>query len=332
MYEQVCHHRFRLSLVLQSYRLRADVRQVSCITSNSAGFYNVNSWRRMPTFSLIIATYGRVDTVDRLFASIADGSGIEVECILVDQNADERMQPVLDRWRPVLDIQVVRCAPHSTSARNRGIAIAKGDFIGFPDDDCWYSPGLLSHVYAFFQDHPEYDILSIGVTDGDGVRSGNRWIQARCEIRPVNVFRTSVTYAFFYRRHSRAGQVYFDQEMGVSPTSLYGAEDTDFMLAALKGGARGYFTRGLLVHHPRNDMLSGAVPVQRAVSYGAGMGVVLRKYNMTAVFALFMLYGFARAFACLLSGRLRAAFLCLAHASGVWNGFCFKRVRPRSRV
>ena len=286
----------------------------------------------MLTFSLIIATYGRVKSVDRLFASIAANSGPEVECILVDQNPGDEMQPLLDRWGPFLNIQVVRCAPHSTSARNLGIAMARGDIIGFPDDDCWYSSGLLTGVDRFFSEHPEYDILSIGVTDGTGTKSGNRWVQAQCEIAPINVFRTSVTYAFFYRRNSEAGHVYFDQEMGVSPGSLYGAEDTDFILAALKAGARGYFDRRILVHHPRKDMLSGNVPLKRAVSYGAGMGVVLRKHNMVAIWFAFMLYGAARAVSCLLTGRPHAALLCLVHAAGVWGGFFSRKVLPRPRT
>lgn len=278
----------------------------------------------MPVFSLIIATYGRVDTVDRLFASIAeqDEPQSDVQCILVDQNLDDRLAPTVEKWRALLDIHVIRCDPHSTSARNRGIEMATGDILAFPDDDCWFSPGLFHRIKSFFADHAHYDLLSIGVADGNGVASGNRWMQKRCEIVPMNVFRTSVTYACFFRRTPLTAAIRFDEAMGSRPNAtLVGAEDTDFVLSALEAGVRGYFDRTLLVYHPRNDMLSGNVRPDRALIYGMGMGHTLRKYSLWALWISFLTYDFARAAICLASWRIKPFRLCLTHARGIWRGY-----------
>lgn len=285
----------------------------------------------MPVFSLIIATYGRVDTVDQLFASIAEQDEPEIECILVDQNSDERLASTVAKWSSIFDIKVIRCSPHSTSARNRGIEIATGDIIAFPDDDCWFSPHLFPSIRSFFATNPEYDLLSIGVADGQGMASGNRWVQKRCEISPMNVFRTSVTYACFFRRTPITAAIRFDETMGSRPNAtLVGAEDTDFVLSALEAGVRGYFDRSLIVYHPRNDMLSGNVRPERAFLYGMGMGHTLRKYRLYLLWVGFISYDAARAAICLLSGRLQAFRLCITHARGIWRGY--HPTRPRIRA
>jgi glycosyltransferase involved in cell wall biosynthesis len=276
----------------------------------------------MAKFSLIIATYGRIDTVYRLFASIAMQPGHEIECILIDQNVDDRLSPLVEEWSSRFNIRVIRCDPHSTSARNLGIAASTGDIIAFPDDDCWFSPDLFSKVDDFFQRQSEYDLLSIGVTDGQGTPSGNRWVQKRCEISRLNIFRTSVTYSCFFRRCPAFETLRFDEKMGSRPDVIVvGAEDTDFVLSALNAGVRGFFDRTLLVFHPRKDMLSGNVRPDRAFHYGMGMGYVLRKYKMRVLWVSFIAYDITRAAFCLLSGRARPVRLCLIHARGIWKGY-----------
>jgi len=275
-----------------------------------------------PDFSLVIATRERVEPLRRLLASLAEQKGVSLECILVDQNDDERLAPVLEEWSGRLNLRVLRATPHVSMARNLGVEAATGRFLAFPDDDCWYSAGLLAGVLEFFVTHGQYDILSVGVTDEAGVRSGNRWIQRRCEIRPVNVFRTSVTYGFFLRRTGILRELRFDMAIGFGPnTNNGGGEDTDFILSAMDRGVRGYFDSTMLVHHPRKDMLSGNVRRDRAISYGSAMGNIMRKHRLTSLWISFLAYDTARALLCALSGRLPAARLCLAHGKGVHRGY-----------
>ena len=275
-----------------------------------------------PSISLVIATYGRVDTLDRLLASIARQRWPNLECILVDQNSDDRLRPVLDRWQADLQFQVVKLAPHLSRARNAGLALARGEIVAFPDDDCWYAPGILAKAADFFRERPEFDILSVRILDEDNVPSGNRWVQQRCELAPINIFRTSVTYGSFFHRRALGPKVRFDEGIGPNSGTAYGCgEDTDFVLQSMKAGARGFFDAALTVHHPRRDMLSGSISEERAVSYGMGMGHVLAKHGMTALGCSFLAYDAVRGAACLVRLKREAAKLCLAHARGVWRGY-----------
>ncbi len=290
-----------------------------------------------PSISLIIATYGRTDTLDRLLASIARQQWLNLECILVDQNDDNRLALVFERWQADLSLRVIRLSPHLSRARNAGLDLARGEIIAFPDDDCWYSAGVFAKAAAFFRERPEFDILSVRILDEHSVPSGNRWIQERCELAPINIFRTSVTYGSFFRRRALGPapgpRVRFDEGIGPNSGTAYGCgEDTDFVLQSMKQGARGFFDAALTVHHPRRDMLSGLISRERAVSYGMGMGHVLAKHRMAALGCSFLAYDAVRIAACLMQLKVEAAKLCLAHACGVWRGYRSTVQRRRTTV
>ena len=276
----------------------------------------------MNKFSLILATYGRMDTLDQLFSSIAAQTGEDFECIVIDQNEDDRLQPLIDRWQGALNMRVIRAQPQLSRARNQGIRAATGDIIAFPDDDCWYSPGLFRNIREAFAKNPEYEFLTTGMTDAAGVPSGNRWVQSQCEIAPINIFRASSTQTLFFRRTARFNAVRFDEAIGPNSGTIFGCgEDTDFVLEAIRAGMRGQYIRSLVVYHPRKDMLSGNADEPRAVSYGRGMGHVMRKHGMSTLWLAFIAYDMARALVCRLRGRSVAAQLCMAHARGIREGY-----------
>ena len=50
----------------------------------------------MPRFSLIVPTLGRTTEVAELFASIVDQNRSDVELIVVDQNDDDRIVPLIE--------------------------------------------------------------------------------------------------------------------------------------------------------------------------------------------------------------------------------------------
>ncbi len=92
--------------------------------------------------SLIVATVGRTQELNRLLESIAAQSLTSLELIIVDQNADDRVKELLeDSEYPFLCFHV-RSPRGLSRARNVGINLASGRIFCFPDDDCWY-PGDL---------------------------------------------------------------------------------------------------------------------------------------------------------------------------------------------
>jgi hypothetical protein len=191
---------------------------------------------------------------------------------------------------------------------------ACGEIIAFPDDDCWYPFDLLRQVENWFRDNPKYDILAVGANDEHGVPSGNRWIQRRCDIRPVNALRTTFCNSLFLRRKALPASIRFDE-------SLFQGEETDYILNLLKSGLRGRFDRTFYVCHPRRDMLSGTVSHSRAHKYGQGMGRLVRRHSLSLLWIALLGYDLLRALAVVLKGNFSNAGFCLAHAHGLFRGF-----------
>jgi glycosyltransferase involved in cell wall biosynthesis len=276
----------------------------------------------MPMFSLILATRGRTTELHRFFAALVEEGPPDCECIVVDQNPDDRLEAVLLPWRESVTIRHVRSQPGLARARNIGLHHATGEVIAFPDDDCWYTPGLLREVAAFFVRHPGYSLLSVGVRDESGELSGNRWLQDHCDLNTTNLFRTSVGMALFVRRSRAMEGIRFDETLGVGAgTPFVSGEDTDYVFRLLQAGLRGRLDRTMTIYHPRRDMLSGQTSRSRAYGYGCGMGRVLRKQAKLPLLAAFVLFDLLRMLASLARCRLRPALLCAAHGSGVFAGF-----------
>jgi hypothetical protein len=199
---------------------------------------------------------------------------------------------------------------------------ATGAVMAFPDDDCWYSAGLLKRVAAFFEQEPRYAMLSAGVRDESGTVSGNRWMRDACDLATANLFRTSVGLALFLRRGGAGDSVRFDESLGVgAATPFVSGEDTDFVFRLMKVGLKGRFDRSLTVYHPRHDMLSGGADAARAYGYGCGMGRVIRKQAKLPLLLGFVAFDFARMSLSLMRGRLASASLCAAHGRGVFAGY-----------
>lgn len=267
----------------------------------------------MPRFSLIVATLSRTTELRGLLESFTQQDFSDYEVILVDQNEDDRLQAVVDEFAGRVPIERIFSPKGVSTARNYGIRKATGELVAFPDDDCWYSPGLLAKVDQWFRDHRRYSILAVGAVDEEGVPSGNRWLQSSCDLHPINIFRTTFCSSLFIRCEALFGNA-FDEDMDRG-------EETDLVLRILNSGLRGRFDRTWHIGHPRRDMLSGSIPRERAKSYGWGMGNVLRKHSLFALWSILVAYDFMRGMVVALLGKSSAASLCFAHAGGLLRGY-----------
>ena len=269
----------------------------------------------MPRFSLIVPTLGRTTEAAELFASIVDQKRNDIELIIVDQNNDDRIVPLLAALPKSITVLHLRQSEKNISlARNTGLDAARGEIIAFPDDDCWYPSGLLDRVDAWFEENPAYSVLATGALDADGIPSGNRWIQDACDISPVNVLRTTFCSSLFIAEPTGSRATRFD-------IKLNRGEETDYILRLLATGLRGRFDRRLHVHHPRRDMLSGTVSRTRAMSYGAGMGRLVRRHSLILLWLGLLGYDLARALMVSAKGQFVDAGFCFAHAEGLFRGF-----------
>jgi GT2 family glycosyltransferase len=241
----------------------------------------------MVSIDLVLATVGRTKELTRFLDALADQSFRPVRIHIVDQNADDRLGACIDPYENVLKINWLRSQRGLSRARNVGLKHLDGDIVSFPDDDCWYGEGLLSAVARFFDEHPSYGGLTTRLTDTGAGSSAVRWAQTLGDLRPLNIWTRGVSSTMFLRRSVIATVGSFDETLGAGSGTEWGSgEESDYLLRCLEAGFEIRYDPALTVNH-----LAGSAPsttdVQRGLSYGMGMGRVLRNHRFPPWFAAY---------------------------------------------
>lgn len=226
----------------------------------------------MTCFSLIVATIHRTAEPRRLLASLVDQSE-EMEILVVDQNPDDRLKGILESFHHKLNIRHLSSARGIARSRNVGLNVASGDIIAFPDDDCWYPPGLLRRVRTTLVSSPEYGGVSGRGADPKGDDSGVRWLKRPTTINRFNIWRASIEYTIFLRRCAVSG-LRFNEELGLGSNTPWGAgEGTDYLLRTIGRGYKILYDPSIVIHHPSN--ISNPPSEEKLLNYARGTGRVM---------------------------------------------------------
>lgn len=236
---------------------------------------------------MVLATLRRTDELQYLLASLHAQTYRGFELIVVDQNPDDRLVPVLAPYVDEFPITRLRTESRGLSrARNLGLKHISGDIVAFPDDDCRYPPGLLAAVAQFFVNHPKRDGLTGRPTDADGSPVMGRFDTKPGLLDRINVWRRGIEFAIFLRRECTQ-ETWFDEDLGVGAGTAWGAgEGTDYLLRLLDGGASLYYDPDLAVVHPSHVPPYSDRAARRAYAYGCGMGRVLQKHRLPLWFKI----------------------------------------------
>lgn len=240
-------------------------------------------------FSLVLATLGRVDTLEAAFQSFADQRFRDFEVIIVDQNPEGTLEPLLARWRHRFRCLHLRAAPGVSRARNMGIAASSGEIVAFPDDDCWYPEELLENIDRWFHENSSHSLLSACARDENGCEASSRWPRHSCPLDRLSALRTCSAICLFIRRNAVISVGGFDTTMGPGGgTPIVAAEDLDLAIRVLAQNPRGWFEKEIWVGHPARDAFN--TPASRAFGYGRGFGYLLRKHGYSPALWFFHLF------------------------------------------
>jgi glycosyltransferase involved in cell wall biosynthesis len=124
----------------------------------------------MPFFSVVIPTFNRAHMVTRAVESVLTQKFTDYECIVVDDGSTDDTSQVLS---PYINKIKYIYIPHGgvSTARNRGIQQAQGEWIAFLDSDDMWLPRKLAAQYEYIQVHPD---IYIHQTDELWIRNGKR--------------------------------------------------------------------------------------------------------------------------------------------------------------
>lgn len=111
-----------------------------------------------PRFSVVIPAYNAAATIARTLNSVLAQTCPAHEIIVVDDGSSDNTAEVVAVYGDLVTYLWQKNAGPS-SARNRGVEAASGDWIAFLDADDWYYPGRLQvHVDMIIAD-PDLDFL-----------------------------------------------------------------------------------------------------------------------------------------------------------------------------
>jgi glycosyltransferase involved in cell wall biosynthesis len=239
------------------------------------------------SFSLILATIGRKDELRTFFESLLKQTYNNFEVIISDQNPDNKINDLVDFYSGNLLIRHIKSEIGLSRARNKGLKLAKGDILAFPDDDCWYQANLLEQVANLLISHSDWDGISGIAKSGKGNNSRWKWAKDSGRINRENVWQRSRSITIFLRKEIVHAVGEFDISLGLGSGTLWNSgEETDFLIRAIEKDFTLQYYPEIVINHPDEIPLFDKAEIAKGRGYGLGMGKVLKKHHYSMGFVL----------------------------------------------
>jgi glycosyltransferase involved in cell wall biosynthesis len=179
-----------------------------------------------PQISIVIPAFNAAPFLADTLASVFAQDHRPIEVILVDDGSSDDTLACAKAWLPPLRIHhQVNAGP--SAARNRGIAMAAGDYLAFIDaDDLWLA-GRLSRQLALLERDPALDMV-LGLLQLD-YRAGEAEPAARFRSDQPAIALFSFGAGLFRRR--------VFERVGLLSEDLRNTEDADWFMRAREAGA-----------------------------------------------------------------------------------------------
>ena len=108
---------------------------------------------KTPLISVIVPVYKVEKYLDRCLESVVGQSFQDLEIILVDDGSTDRSGVICDRWAREDERFIVIHQKNSGAgaARNVGLRVSRGKFIGFVDSDDWIDLHMYQILFETFE-------------------------------------------------------------------------------------------------------------------------------------------------------------------------------------
>ena len=201
--------------------------------------------------SVVIPTYGRIDSVKALVDALDQQSGVDLEMIVLDQNPDGRLAFLASSRFPLT--RIVLDEPNVSTARNVGFAASRGSHLLFIDDDLRPDPDFCArgiHSLQVLARQPGTHCLWALVHDEAGaaarIRAMHRLYLNDEESGPLREIRSAESNAVFIERDAFQATGGFDEILFRFART---AEDEEFFLRARRRGIRVWVDTSLTIFH-----------------------------------------------------------------------------------
>ena len=217
--------------------------------------------------SIIIPTHDRVGLLEQALESMSqvETDGLpEIELVVIQNCPGDGTKELVDRMAsrfPWACRSVEETRKGSCPARNRGIQETRGEIVVFTDDDVSFHPGWLKAIAKAFED-PQVGMVGGRVLPRFSCPIPSWFSLERfpgvcvCYDLGENGVTLEETHPMPYSANAALRRTVLDEiggfrtDLGRIPGRLLGAEDTDFLLRAVRTGTTARYVPDALVYHP----------------------------------------------------------------------------------
>lgn len=197
--------------------------------------------------NLLISTIdGRVGNVPNMLLPYR----VDVSYIVSHQVTAERYRPIPAQLRRP-DVLVSQISGKGvTKSRNNGIRLADGDIALFSDDDVTYTNEFLDRVIHRFTGANSLDIAVFKIKTPDGSPDYKEYPNKPIHITRKLPFAVGTIEIAVRVERIRAMELLFDERFGAGQPVFMGADESIFVLDAVRSGLSVWFYPEYVVEHP----------------------------------------------------------------------------------
>ena len=219
---------------------------------------------------MITPTYNRAHLIGRALDSLLAQTYQDFEIIVVDDGSTDDTRQVLSRYGDRIRYVFQENAGPS-AARNRGIRMAKGEYLAFLDSDDAFLPTKLALQVAYLEAHPEVGVVYSGwqIIGPDGT--------VQSEVRPIRegaILKDLLLEGYLFPPIAAVVRRACIDQVGLFDESLRVFEDPDLWFRVARAGYRfGCIEQPLCRYRMTPNSLGKDLP-----KLGQAVPIVLNKF------------------------------------------------------
>lgn len=167
---------------------------------------NIGNKKKKPRISVIVPIYNVENYVRQCLDSLLHQTMKEIEVICIDDGSTDSSRKIVEEYvgpHEGVMVRVIHTENRGLSAaRNRGIDVAKADWLMFVDGDDWVSPGFCREPYEAALEN-KADMVIFGTyhtSEGGRIKRLNRSKERSGVVRAEDVIMNSVAWNKIYKR------------------------------------------------------------------------------------------------------------------------------------